>query len=182
MYISTNQILKILYILSWVIFTGICIEACAIIISSVATLWVGPDRAGHLWRPVDLYDLYRYDPGHFGAQAFIIIIVAVSKAWIFYLIIRMIHGKKLDLSQPFNRASVRFILLISYCSLLIGLFSWRGVKYSQWFMTKGVAMPDAEALQLGGADVWLFMSVVLFVVAQVFKKGIEIQEENELTV
>jgi hypothetical protein len=182
MHISTNHILKFLYILSWVIIIGICIEATAIIISSVATLWVGPDRAGHLWRPVDLYALYRHDPGHFAALTFVIVIVAVSKAWIFGLIIRMLHGKKLDLSQPFNRATMHFILWISCFSFLIGLFSWRGVEYSRWFMTQGVSMPDAEYLQLGGADVWLFMSVVLFVVAQIFKKGIEIQEENELTV
>jgi hypothetical protein len=30
--------------------------------------------------------------------------------------------------------------------------------------------------------VWLFMSVTLFVIAQIFKRGIEIQTENELTV
>jgi len=45
-----------------------------------------------------------------------------------------------------------------------------------------VKMPDTQHLRLGGADVWLFMSVTLFVIAQIFKRGIEIQTENELTV
>ncbi len=182
MHITTNQILKFLYILSWIILAGICIEGVAIITSTIATLFLGTDGAGHLWRPVDLYALYGYDPGHFAVQALLIVIVVVLKAWIFIMILKMLHGNKLDLSQPFNRATMRFILWISYFSFLIGIFSWRGVKYSQWLMTKGVHIPDTETLQLGGADVWLFMSVVLFVVAQIFKKGIEIQEENELTV
>jgi hypothetical protein len=37
-------------------------------------------------------------------------------------------------------------------------------------------------LHLGGADVWLFMGVILYIIAQIFKRGIEIQAENELTV
>ena len=47
---------------------------------------------------------------------------------------------------------------------------------------KGVNMPDIQYLHLGGADVWLFMGVILFVIAQIFKRGIEIQTENELTI
>jgi hypothetical protein len=43
-------------------------------------------------------------------------------------------------------------------------------------------MPDIEHLRVGGADVWIFMAVALFVVGQVFKKGTELQTENELTV
>ena len=33
-----------------------------------------------------------------------------------------------------------------------------------------------------GADVWLFMGVILIIFAMIFKKGIEIQSENDLTV
>ena len=43
-------------------------------------------------------------------------------------------------------------------------------------------MPEVQYLRLGGADVWLFMGVILFVLAQMFKRGIEIQSENDLTV
>ncbi len=76
----------------------------------------------------------------------------------------------------------RFIFNLSYLSLAAGLFSWWGVKYADWLITKGIAMPDMQTLRLAGADVWLFMGVVLFVIAQIFKRGIEIQTENELTI
>jgi len=46
----------------------------------------------------------------------------------------------------------------------------------------GVKMPGIEHLRLAGADVWLFMGVILLVIAQIFRKGIEIQDENDLTV
>jgi hypothetical protein len=56
------------------------------------------------------------------------------------------------------------------------------VKYARWLAQQGVKMPDIEHLRLGGADVWLFMGVTLFVIGHIFKRGIEIQSENELTV
>lgn len=43
-------------------------------------------------------------------------------------------------------------------------------------------MPDVRQLSFGGADVWLFMGVTLLVIAYMFKRGIEIQSENELTI
>jgi len=43
-------------------------------------------------------------------------------------------------------------------------------------------MPDIHYPRLGRADVWLFMGAALFVIAQIFNRGIEIQRENELTI
>jgi hypothetical protein len=180
--ITTNQILKILLVLSWVIFIGVCIEAGGIIFNAFATLVLNPQNAKYFWQPIDLSGLFQFDRGFFFVETFIMSIVAVMRAWLFYLIVKILHDKKLNMSQPFNKEVGRFIFKISYLAFLIGLFSLWGVKYSEWFVKQGVKMPDIEYLRLGGGDVWLFMSVTLFVIAQIFKKGIEIQTENELTV
>ena len=179
--ISTRPILKLLYVLSWIIFIGICIEAGGFITNAFFAL-ANPGTVKYLWHEVDLSDLFKYDTGHFFAETLIISIVAVMRACIFYLIIKILHDKKLNMSQPFSREVGRFIFNISYLTLLIGLFSWWGVRYTAWLVKQGVKMPDIQNLRLGGADVWLFMSVTLFVIAQIFKRGIEIQTENELTV
>ena len=76
----------------------------------------------------------------------------------------------------------RFIFRLSYAALLIGLFSYYGVKYTEWLVKQGVSIPDTLYAQFGGSDVWLFMSVVLFIIAQIFNRGIELQSENELTI
>ena len=86
------------------------------------------------------------------------------------------------MSQHFNQEFGRFIFQVSYLSLGIGLFSNWGVNYTGWLVGQGVEMPDIRHLRLGGADVWLFMGVTLFVIANIFKRGIEIQSENELTI
>jgi hypothetical protein len=84
--------------------------------------------------------------------------------------------------EPFNAKVGTFINRISFLALLIGLFSIWGTKYTKWLLAKGVLIPDIEDLHLGGGDVWLFMAIILFVIAKIYKRGIEIQEEHELTV
>jgi hypothetical protein len=182
MEISTKQILKILYVLSWIIFVGVCVEAGGFIFNTLYTLAISNVDAKHFWMGIDLSSLYRYDPGYFYVEASLMIIVAVMRSLIFYLIVKVLHDKKLNMAQPFNSEVGHFIFRLSYLSLATGLFSWWGVKYAAWFVTKGVTMPAIENLRLGGADVWLFMGVTLFVIAQIFKRGIEIQTENELTI
>lgn len=180
--ISTKQMLKILYVLSWILFIGLCIQAGGFIFNAFFTLVLNPVNAHKLWQEVDLSGLYAYDPGYFFVETLLLSIVSILKAIIFYLIVKILHDKKLNMAQPFNTEVGRFILIVSYLTLGIALFSRWGVKYAEWFVKQGVKMPDIEHLHLGGADVWLFMSVTLYVIAQIFKRGIEIQNENELTV
>lgn len=180
--ITTTQILKILYVLSWIIFVGLCVEAGGFIFNAFFTSVINRIDAKHFWQQVDLSNLYNYDHGYFLVVTFLMIIVSVLRALLFYLIVKILHDKKLNISQPFNKETGKFIFNVAYLSFGIGLFSWWGVKYAEWFSSKGVTMPDVEHLRFGGADVWLFMSVTLFVIAQIFKRGIEIQTENELTI
>jgi len=182
MYISTKQILKILYILSWIIFIGVCVEAGGIIFNAFFALVINPANARYFWSGADLSALYAWDKGYFFVETLMMSIVAVMRSIMFYLIVKILYDKKLNISQPFNKETGRFIFNISYLALAIGVFSGWGAKYVQWFVRQGVKMPDIQSLRLDGADVWLFMGIILFVIAQIFKRGIEIQTENELTV
>jgi hypothetical protein len=182
MEISTKQILKILNVLSWIIFIGVCIEAGGSIFSAFYTLMINSINARTYWVGNDLSSLYTYGRVHFFAETLLISISSVMKACIFYLLIKNLDSKKISMSQPFSKEIGRLIFNISYLSLFIGFISLWGVKYKEWLVEQGVKMPDTQYLRLGGADVWLFMGVILFVLAQIFKRGIEIQSENDLTV
>lgn len=179
---NTSLMFKVLYVLAWIFFIGLCIEAGGSIFSSFYTLVINPINAATFWVKNDLSDLYRFSSGHFFAETLLISIPSVLKAWMFYLIVKVLGDKKLDITQPFNQAIKLFILEMSYLAFAIGLFIAWGVEYTEWLITQGVKMPDTQHLRLGGADVWLFMGVILFIIAQIFRRGIEIQEENQLTV
>ncbi|MGH2667223.1 DUF2975 domain-containing protein [Flavobacterium sp.] len=180
--ISSTRILKILHVLSWILFLGVCVEAGGIIFNTLFTLFINPISAHNFWEGADLSSLYKYDRGYFTVFTFLMSIAAVMKAIIFYLIVKILYDKKLDMSQPFSKEVGKLIFNICYLTFGIGLFSAWGVKHVKWFVKQGVIMPDIQDLHIGGADVWIFMSITLFVIAHIFRKGIEIQQENELTV
>jgi hypothetical protein len=175
---TTKQMLKILYILSWIIFIGVCTEAGSFIFNGIFTVWINGKNASYF----RLSGLYEYDSGYFLVELLFMTIVAMLRATIFYLIIRILRDNKLNLSQPFNHEVGRLIFKISYLSFGTGIFSSWGVKYTEWLVERGIKMPDIEYLRLGGADVWIFTGVILYVIGHIFKRGIEIQTENELTV
>jgi len=181
--ITTNQILKVLQILSWIIFIGLCIEAGGIVVNTIITLFINPAGVENFWEGSDyLSSLYTFDHGYFFVITFSMTIVAVLKAIMFYLIVKLFVDKKLNISQPFSMELRRFIFNIAYLALGIGLFSGFGYNYSLWLTKQGVASADLQSLHIAGSDVWLFMAVILFVIAQIVKRGIEIQNENDLTI
>jgi len=181
--ITTNQILKVLQILSWIIFIGLCVEAGGIAVNTFISLIINPNGATNFWEGADyLSRLYAYDYGHFLIITVVMTIVTVLKAIMFYLIVKLFTEKKLNLSQPFSLNLSGFILKLSYLALAIGLFSYSGLNFSVWLTQQGFEKADLQSLQIAGADVWLFMAVILYVIVYIVKRGIEIQNENDLTI
>ncbi len=181
--ITTRQLLKVLQILSWIIFIGLCIDAGGIAVNTIITLFINPLGVKNFWEGAGyLASLYTFDYGHFAVITLTMLIVAVLKASMFYVIVQLFADKKLNISRPFDMELRRFIFKLSYLALGIGLFSHYGFKYSVWLAEQGVPAADLQSLHIAGADVWLFMAVILFVILQIVKRGIEIQNENDLTV
>jgi hypothetical protein len=181
--ITTKQLLKVLQVLSWIIFIGLCVEAGGIIVNTFITLFINHSGVNNFWKGSDyLSRLYKFDQGYFITITLTMIIVAVLKAIMFYLIVKLFKEKKLNLSQPFSADLSRFILLLSYLAWGIGIFSLTGLRYAGWLASQGVGPADLQALQIAGADVWLFMAIILVVIVQIVKRGTEIQTENEFTI
>lgn len=179
---KNDSIFTALNVVSWVIFVGLCVQAGGFLFNAFFTLLLNPAGANKFWIEIDLSALYYYNQRFFVIMISLMIIVTVMKTLLFYCIVAVFHGKIFNLSQPFNEAIRRFILNTAFLSLGIGLFSFWGTNFRKELVRLGLKMPEIQDLSLGGADVWLFMSVILFVIAQIFKKGIEIQTENDLTI
>jgi hypothetical protein len=173
--ISAKQMLNVLKIMCWIIFIGLCVEAGGILFNIAFTTFYNPIGAGFFWNQIDFSDLYQFDKGHFLVVTSIMSIISILKAILFYLIVKMLHNKNLSIATPFNH-------IVAYIAIGIGFFSNYGVDYAEWLSQQGVKLPSIQLLKFGGADVWLFMGVVLIVIAYVFKRGIELQEEIDLTV
>lgn len=175
---NTNLLFNILQVIAWIIFVGLCIEAGAILVNFVYSLFK-PSVVQHLYQKVDLRALYQRNQwAYFGIYSFIISI-ALLKAHLFYVVIRLLH--KLDLAKPFNSYVSEQISQLSYYTFSIGLISYIGRETAKSLIHYGY---DSSPLNHFWADsqAFILMAAVIYVIAAIFAKGVEIQNENDLTV
>ena len=64
--ITTKHVLMVLQIVSWIIFAGLSVDAGAILVNTVITLFINPEGVQHYWYGDDyLSALLAFDQSHF---------------------------------------------------------------------------------------------------------------------
>ncbi|MBN2807770.1 MAG: DUF2975 domain-containing protein [Prolixibacteraceae bacterium] len=167
-----------LKVLAWAIFVSLCVEAGGFIVNFVMSIFK-PEWLGNLYQKLDLSTVHAQSEWVFYLVYGFILIVALLKACLFYLVIRLVH--KLDLSNPFNNFVANQISLLSYCSFAIGILSSVAKQVVKNLLARGY---EVAALNQFWTDnkTFILMSAVILIIASIFKKGVEIQNENDLTV
>ncbi len=167
-----------LYAVAWLIFVGLCIEAGGFIVNFIFSLHK-PELVSRLYQKLDLTEMYRQSKlAFYGVNGFILCI-AMLKTVLFYIVIRMMH--KMDLKKPFNFFSARQISLISYYTLSIGILSYVAKRVTMSLMHYGF-VPGELSTYWEDDKAFIVMGAVVYIIATIFKKGVEIQIENDLTI
>ncbi len=172
---KTSQILKSMKVVSWIIFIGICIKAGAILISFIVSLFVNQEATKDLYLGLDLSSIYSFSQGHYVAFVVFMLLLLAVQAFIFFLVIKLFS--KFDEQIPFSQSIAYLISKISYVSLSAGLIALIGTGISKWLFKQGVTFNFDWA-----AEEFMFMAGVVFIVGLFYKRGVEIQSENELTI
>jgi hypothetical protein len=105
--------------------------------------------------------------------------VAILKAHLFYIVVRLVQ--KIDLSSPFNSFVSNQITKISYSTLAIGIISHIARQTSKNLGKHGFELDKLSQFWID-SQAFILMAAVLYLIAFIFKKGLEIQIENDLTV
>jgi hypothetical protein len=181
---TTDFAFKVLNAIAWSIFVGLSIETGGYLVNTFIVLFINPNRASQFWGGVNLMELYNANQSHFVTITSLLIIVFALKATLFYLIVNIFHKKQLNIANPFNEQLGKHLFNIAYLSFGVGLFSYWGNNFSNWLRMIGqtTISTTIQHIKFEGADVWLFMGVILIIFAMIFKRGIELQSENDLTV
>ncbi len=172
---KTTFILKFMNVIFWIVFIGLCIETGALLVSLFVSLFVNPEAAQNLYLGLDLFDVYKIDvESYIGVASFMIALTAM-KAYLAYLVVKLFL--KFDLNYPFNEKTASIISKISTYALSIAVVAIIADQYGARLFKKGIV------LQIDwGAQEFLFFGGIIYIIALVFKKGVEIQNENELTI
>lgn len=163
-------------IIFWIIFIGLCIKTGAVLISFFMSIFGNPDDGGNLYLGVSFFDFNAIDIAQYIALLSFLLVLTVMKAYIAYLAVRLFS--KFNLNNPFNKNIVILISKIGYFALSIGLVALIATQYTQSILKRGAEVSHIE----WSAQEFLFFAGIIYILALVFKRGVEIQEENELTI
>ena len=167
-----------LHIIAWVIFVGLGIEAGALIVNFIFSIYK-PEFVQNLYQKLDLSEMYsRSKSAFFGMYSFILFI-SLLKACLFYLVIELLW--KLDLAKPFNSFVSKKITQISYFTFSIGILSYIARQTAKNLQHHGYIIDNLNQFW-ADSQAFILMAAVIYVIATIFKKGVEIQNENDLTV
>ena len=170
--------LMLITVIIWSIFIGMCIQAGTLLVTFVYSFFK-PTVAQDLYEGLNLYPLFLEEVWFYGGIVSLILGMAFLKAKLFYIMIRIFL--KIDLIHPFSMEISRKISALSYIAFEIGIFLIFSNAFTGWLMKRGFELDRLQSY-LSGTFEYLLLSALLFAIAQVFKRGVEIQAENELTV
>lgn len=173
-----NIVFQCLHIVAWLIFVGLCIEAGGLIVNFIFSLYK-PEFVPNLYQKLDLSDMYQRSKWAFFSMYSFILVIAILKAVLFYVVIRLVS--KIDLSKPFNSFVSRQISQISYYTLSIGLLSYIARESAENLTQRGFVTDSLNPFW-ADSQAFILMAAVIYVIATIFKKGIEMQSENDLTI
>lgn len=173
-----NLLFKGLYIVAWIIFVGLSIEAGALIVNFIFSIYK-PEFIPNLYQKLDLTPMYHQSIEAFFTVYSFVLVIAILKAGLFYIVIRLMH--KLDLSRPFSNFASRQILQLSYYTFAIGLLSYIARQTVKQIQKKQYAIDSLNQFW-ADSDAFILMAAVIYIIAVIFKKGVDLQNENDLTV
>lgn len=175
---TNNFVFWGLYSVAWIIFIGLSIEAGALIVNFFFSIFK-PEVVHNLYQKLDLSEMYSNSKMAFYGIYSLILFISILKAYLFYIVIRLMH--KMDLKKPFDTFVSRQILQISYYTLCIGLLSYIARQTTKSLMHHGFVSDGINQFWVD-SQAFIIMGAVIYIIATIFKKGVDIQNENDLTV
>jgi len=175
---KNNFVFIVLNIVAWIIFVGLSIEAGGLIVNFIFSIFK-PEMVQNLYQKMDLSELYNRSQWVFYSMYSFVLVISILKAILFYIVIMLLL--KLDLEKPFNSYVSEKITQISYFTFSIGLLSYIARKTAKNLQHRGYEIDQLNPFFVD-SQAFILMAAVVYVIAVIFKKGIEIQSENELTI
>ncbi len=175
---TNNFVFNGLKIVSWIIFVGLCIEAGGLIVNFFFSLY-NPEFVQNLYQKLDLSDMYKSSKRAFFSIYSFILIISILKAILFYTVIVLVT--KINLTKPFSEFVSKKISQISYYTFSIGILSYLARQTAKNLQHKGFIIDTLHEFW-ADSQAFILMAAIIYVIATIISKGVELQNENELTI
>ena len=179
----TEKILKIINVFAWIFFVGTLVKFGIILISFIISLF-NPELV--VFKDIDVFGegtspgtyFYEIQKSHLWNYIFYVISIilwTLIKSYLAYLIIKLLS--KINLIHPFSMEIANRIVKISYTLIFI----W-GLSFVVNFFDKWAALAIGLEPQFEVRGEFLFIAGLVYLIGNIFKRGVEIQNENKLTI
>lgn len=173
-----DLIWKAIQTICWLLFAGFCIQTGTLLFNYIYSLFK-PIATHNLHLGLDLSELYTASKVVYSLTFVVIITLSGLKAYLLYLALSLF--KTLNLSKPFSSDIQAIIAKITYYTFTIGIVSIIAQQHIRKLRAEGFNTGLVmRYMNDGGA--YLVMAAILFVIALIFRRGIDLQNENDLTV
>ena len=171
---KTHEGLAAMQILAWIVFIGYLIEAGAILIS-YGVSFVNPIAAKNLYLGLNLYNLRQLSFWQYSLAVSFLVALPVMKAYIAFLVIKTLS--KFNMKNPFTPEVAHKLEKISFVAFGTWCVTMLSNAYTSWLIKKTGQLYGSL---LSGE--FIFMVGLVYIMARIFKRGVEIQSENDLTI
>ncbi|MDG1830248.1 MAG: DUF2975 domain-containing protein [Flavobacteriaceae bacterium] len=179
----TEKILKIINVFAWIFFVGTLVKFGIILTSFIISLF-NPEFV--VFKDIDVFGegtspgtyFYEIRESHLWNYIFYVISIllwTLIKSYLAYLIIKLLA--KINLIHPFSIEIANRIVKISYTIIFIWGFSFVVNFFDKW---AALAIGLEPQFEVRGE--LLFIAGLVYLIGNIFKRGVEIQNENKLTI
>ena len=170
---KTKRILKIMYVIAWIAFIGLSIKAGAILISYIVSLY-NEGAAKDLYNGMNLLAYKQYSLTQYTIIVGYRFIQFSIQAYMAFLVIKLLSN--LNIQRPFNANALKLMQIISYCLLLLwAIVVIHNVHVGVLEANTGIS---GELL----SSEFIYIALIVYVFSLLFKRGLELQSENDLTI
>jgi len=151
---------------------------CGSQLLTLVSSFINPDWAKHTYQAdLNIFSIREHNVLFYVLAMCLLIVVSALKAFIWYVVFALLS--KLKLQTPFSMEVEKKLEGIAYLLLGVWIVSSIFWKIYIYYLSQatGIQLPANNS-----GDEYLFIACIVYIISQVFKRGIEIQEENDLTV
>ena len=151
---------------------------CGAQLTHFVASFINPDWAKRTYEVnLDIFNIREKSIWFYSYAMCLTFAASALKATVWYVVFALLT--KLKLQSPFSMEVQKKLEGIAYLLLavwIVSSFFWETYTYYLKQDT-GIQLPANNS-----GDEYFFMAGIIYIISQIFKRGIEIQEENQLTV
>lgn len=171
---KTEQILQILRVSAWIVFISAIIRVIVLVGLFVLSHFSDGDgfQSDHLVPSVSMFSL--------------LLAIAILHVQVWEKVKDILT--QINLGNPFSMKTAQQLINTAYLLLSVWIISFIGKNYVHYLnkrisgATEFIQGFDFSLANFDADGIYLLNAGIVYIIAQVFKRGVELQQENELTI